>query len=149
MAFAAVALLGTGVAVAQDKMAAVEQRKALMKLNGASAGKIAAFLQKGEGTTADVATAAGTIADDAKKLPSLWPDGTSTADMPGQTRAKPELFQNKQKAVQYLTILGEKAAALQTAAKAGNKEAIQAAFGAMNREACGACHNDFRAPQQR
>jgi cytochrome c556 len=146
MAFAAVALLGASAAVAQDKMAAVEQRKALMKTNGASAGKIAAFLQKGEGSPADVAAAAGTIADDAKKLAALWPDGTSSTDMPGQTRAKPELFQNKAKAMQYLTTLGEKAMALQTAAKGGDKQAIQAAFGQMNREACGACHNDFRGP---
>jgi cytochrome c556 len=127
-------------------MAAVDQRKALMKANGGSAGKIAAFLQKGEGTAADVAAAAGVVAENAKKLPMLFVAGTSSADMPGQTRAKPELFTNKAKADQYAVILGEKAVALQAAARGGDKQAIQAAFGAMNREACGACHNEFRGP---
>jgi len=147
----AVALFGAGLAavapaMAQDKMAAVEARQAVMKSNGASAGKIAGYL-KGQGTAADVAAAAGTIADNAKKLATLFPAGTSSTDLPGKTRAKPELFANMSKASGYIITLGERATALQTAANGGNKEAIQAAFGAMSKDACGACHTEFRGPE--
>jgi cytochrome c556 len=151
MAVAAAALISAGIAfvapaTAQDKMAVVTERQDLMKSNGRDAGKIAAFLQKGQGTADDVAKAAADIAAHAKKLPTLFVAGTTSAELPGKTRAKPELITNKAKAEQYAATLGEKAMAVEAAAKGGDKQAIQAAFGAMSREACGACHNDFRGP---
>jgi cytochrome c556 len=147
-AVAAVALIGAGAALvppaaAQDKEAVVKARQDLMKSNAASAGKIAAFLQKGEGTAADVASAAATIEGNAKKLPTLVVAGTSSADLPGKTYAKPALFTDP-KAVDLIKTLGERAAAVETAAKGGDKQAIQTAFGAMTRDACGACHNTYR-----
>jgi len=149
MAFATAALLGVGfTAVAQDKTAAVTERQALMKSNGASAGKIAAFLQKGEGSAADVAAAGAQIAENLKKVPPLFVAGTSSADMPGKTRAKPEMFQNMAKVEGYQKAAVQRATELQDAAKAGDKEKMSAAFGALNREGCGGCHTDFRGPAQ-
>lgn len=150
MVVAAAAFLGAGTALvapatAQDKLAVVKERQDLMKSNAASAGKVAAFLQKGQGTPEDVAGAAATISANAKKLPTLLVAGTSSADLPGQTHAKPALFTDP-KVAELAKTLDERATALQTAAKGGDKQAIQTAFGAMTRDACGACHNAYREP---
>jgi cytochrome c556 len=154
VAFSVAALLGIGAtfvtpATAQDAAAAVTQRQNLMKANGAAVGKIVAFAQRNEGTAADVATAAASIADASKRLPALFAPGSSSADpagMAAKTRLKPEALQNKAKLDAYAATLGQRATAIQAAASANNKEGVQAGLQAMNRDACGACHTDFRGP---
>ena len=151
VAFSIAALIGMGAtfiapATAQDASAAATERQNLMKGNGAAVQKIVAFVQRNEGSAADVATAAGSIADASKKLPALAVPRSSTAELPGRTRLKPEALQNKAKFDAYAATLGERATAIQTAARANNKEGVQAGLAAMNRDACGACHTEFRAP---
>jgi cytochrome c556 len=137
-------------ASAQDKMAAVDQRIALMKQNGQKVfGVVAGYVRQNRGTPADVEKAAAETAEIGKKLPALFVAGTSTADLPGKTRGKPEIWQDKAKFDGYARALTERAEALQVAAKTGDKEKIGQAFAALNRDACTACHNAFRAPEQR
>jgi cytochrome c556 len=151
VAFSVAALIGVGAtfipsATAQDAAAAVTERQNLMKANGAAVGKIVAFAQRNEGSAADVAQAAGSIVAASNRLPALFVAGTSNAEMPGRTRLKPEALQQKAKLDAYAATLGQRATAIQAAANANNKEGVQAGLQAMNRDACGACHTDFRAP---
>ena len=151
---AAIALAGASTllapAAAQDKAAAVDQRIALMKQNGQKIfGVVAGYVRQNRGTPQDVAAAAAETAEVGKKLPGLFVAGTSTADMPGKTRAKPEIWQDKAKFDTLARTLTERAEALEAAAKTGDKEKIGQAFAALNRDACTACHNAFRAPEQR
>ncbi len=142
-----VAMIASGLAVAAPShaadMAAVEKRQALMKQNGKDAKVVADYL-KGQGSAADVAKAAESIVEDAKKIPELFPAGTSDKDMPGKTKALPVIWTDMAKFKANAKMLEEKAMALEAAAKSGDKAKIQAAFGDMGRNACGACHGQFR-----
>lgn len=150
-AFVALAAAGTAYvasATAAD-MSPVQKRQALMKDNGKSSRTIVAYLKNGKGSTEDVAKAAAEIARNATMIPELFPAGTSSADMPGKTRAKPAIWQDMAKFKVEAKTLEEKAMALEAAAKAGDKKKIQMAFGDMGRHACGACHGLFREKQTR
>ncbi len=124
-------------------MSAVEKRQALMKNNGKDAKTVAEYL-KGQGSAEDVAKAAAQIASNAKEIPELFPAGTSSKDLPGKTHAKPVIWTDMAKFKADAHTLEEKAMALEAAAKAGDKQKIQVAFGDMGRQACGACHGQFR-----
>ncbi len=123
-------------------MAAVQKRQALMKDNGKSAKVVADYL-KGQGSAEDVAKAAAEIASNAKEIPALFPAGTSSKDVE-KTHAKPLIWTDMAGFKADAQTLGEKAMALETAAKTGDKQKIQVAFGDMGRHACGACHGQYR-----
>jgi cytochrome c556 len=151
LACAGVALLAGGIAVvapatAQD-VAVVDQRKALMRANGQFAYRaIPAFIRQGTGTADDVVKAAVAFAEAGKKIPTVFPAGTSATDIPGKTLAKPEIWQQRaafDAAAQNLVAL---AGALEAAAKSGDKERIGQAFTTLNTNGCNGCHNQFRLP---
>lgn len=146
-----VALIASGLLTASPAnaadMSAVHKRQALMKDN-AKSGKIVVEYLKGKGSAADVAKAAAEIASNAKKIPELFPAGTSAKDLPGKTRAKPAIWSDMAKFKADAHTLGVKAMALEAAAKSGDKKKIQVAFGDLGRHACGACHGQFRAKKR-
>ena len=145
-AVAIAALFACAAAVAQQK-SIIDQRQDLMKNNGAQSKVIGDYLKDGKGTPADVEKAAAQIAENAKKIPALFPAGTGMAENPGKSYAKPELWQDKAKFDGFVKALGEGAAKLQAAAKTGDKAQIEAASGEMGKQGCGACHQAFRAPK--
>jgi len=155
IAFAAAALLGAGItavtpATAQDKAAVVTEREDLMKSNGQYVYRvIPGYIRSGTGTPEDVAKGAATIVDNFKKIPALFVAGTSTTDMPGKTKAKPEIWQDKAKFETLAKGTSDLAAALGEAAKTGDKDKISAAYTTLNRDGCTACHNQFRAEAPR
>jgi cytochrome c556 len=134
-------------AAAQDDPV-VKQRQAVMDSNGAQVYRVIPdFVRSGKGTAEDVAKGAAIIVENSKKLPTLFPAGTSVADLPGKTRAKPEIWQDKAKFEAIAKTMGERAEALEAAAKGGDKAKIGEAYTALNRDGCNACHNAFRAPE--
>jgi cytochrome c556 len=149
-----VALIAGGLAAVTPStaadMSAVEKRKKLMESNGHYVYRvIPAFVRKGEGTAADVAKGAETIVENFKTIPGLFVAGTSTEDMPGKTHAKPDIWKEKAKFEAFEKITVARAEALDAAAKSGDKQKIAAAYAALNRDGCSACHNQFRASLKR
>ncbi len=146
-----VALLAGGMAAVAPTRAAdmsvVEKRQALMKDNGKSAKTVSEYL-KGNGSAEDVAKAAAEIASNAKAIPELFPPGTSSKEMP-KSKAKPVIWTDMAKFKADAQALEDKAMALETAAKSGDKKKIQVAFGDMGRHACGACHGQFREKMEK
>jgi cytochrome c556 len=130
-------------AVADDPAALITQRRDLMKDQGKNAKAIYQFTQ-GQGTTADVTTAAQAIAADAAKIPTLFPKGTSLDDFPGKTGAKPAIWQDWDKFTAAATNLQSEATKLADVAKGGDSQAIAAQFDSMGKNGCGACHQSFR-----
>ena len=150
LAFAAVALLGAGVAVAQDKTAAVKEREDLMKSNGQVVYRLVpGYLRNNQGTPEEIAKGAATIVENLKKVGPLFVAGTSSTDLPGASKAKPEIWQNLSAFQAQAQKTVELATGLETAAKSGDKEKISAAYTSLNRDGCTACHNQFRVEQQR
>ena len=134
----------------------IQERKGLMRDNGGNMKAIGAYLKTDKGSTADVASRARKIADNAKKIKGLFPEGTSLKDRPGQTRAKPAIWakraihnQAEDMAAfnQAADIMGVYAMKLADAADSGDKKAIGAAMGQLGKRGCGGCHSDFRGPK--
>jgi cytochrome c556 len=151
MAFAAVALLGAGVAVAQDKTAAVKDRQDIMKSNGQVVYRLVpGYLRNGQGTPEEIAKGAATIVENLKKVGPLFVAGTSTTDLAANaTKAKPEIWQNLPDFQAKAQKAAELAAGLETAAKTGDKDKISEAYTSLNRDGCTACHNQYRVEQPR
>ena len=134
----------------------IQERKGLMRSNGGNMKAIGAYLKTGKGSTADVASRARKIADNAKKIKGLFPEGTSLKDRPGQTRAKPAIWakraihnQAEEMAAfkQAADIMSVYALKLADAAGSGDKKAMGAAMGQLGKKGCGGCHKDFRGPK--
>ncbi len=136
----------------------VQARKNLMRNNNANVKAIGAFLKTGKGSTADVASRARMVAGNAQKIKGLFPMGTSLKDLPGKTRAKPNIWakrsihnQAEEMAAfkQAADIMGVYAMKLAAAADTGDKKAIGAALGQLGKRGCGGCHSDFRGPRKK
>jgi cytochrome c556 len=125
----------TGGARADDLQTAVDTRRATMKDMGAQMKAIYADMQK----------RALQVQADAAKIPSLFPAGTSNADLPAdKTHALPAIWEQMDKFKADAANLEAEAGKLAAAAQAGDMAAFTAQFGATGK-ACGACHTDFRA----
>jgi cytochrome c556 len=143
--------LGSGAIrteAAVDAKTVIEARQKAMKDNGGHMKAINAFVEKGEGDAATVAEHANAIAEIAKKIPELFPEGTSLADGHGvKTAAKPEIWSDWAGFEKAAAYLGEEATHLAEAAKGGDKQAIAAAFAELGKDGCGGCHSKFRQKQ--
>jgi len=142
LAVMGVAALATGV-TAQDKAAVVKARQDFMKAQAGDTKAIGDYA-KGMGSKADAEKAIADLqARNSAILKQLAP-GTSMADMPGVSYAKPAAFTETDKLaaiVATLKGLEDKEADL---IKTGTPEAVGAGAGDMGKNGCGACHSQYR-----
>ena len=80
-------------------------------------------------------------------MTALFPKGTSLKDMPGKTRAKPEIWTKMAAFDQAANIFAVYATRVADAAGSGDRKAIGAAMGQLGKRGCGGCHSDFRGPK--
>ncbi len=146
-----VALMATtiglgGIAVlaqAQDKEAQIKTRRDAMKRQGDDLKAIADFA-KGEGDQAAAQKAADDLLALNDKLIDLFPPGTSMADFPGKTGAKPEIWQQFDKFKTLPAALKTEEEKLAAAVKSGDKAAVGAQVASTGKNGCGACHTPYR-----
>ena len=128
----------TGKAVADDMQAAIDARRALMKDNLAKMKAMGAVVEAKSGDLAQMAEIAAGLQANAEKIADLFPKGTSLADMPDKTNAKPEIWANfddfKAAASELVTESGK----LADAAKSGNMDAFAAQYDVTGEKGCGA-----------
>lgn len=141
---AAIAAL-PGAALAQSPSDTVDARQGFFKLMGVNVGPLAAMARGEMAYDADrAATHAANLAALAAYDPSgLFAPGTSNADLPGETRALPAIWENVD---DVQAKFGDFAAAAQAlAAVAGDgRAAMGGALGAVG-GSCQACHDAYRA----
>lgn len=131
-----------------DPAKAVTQRQDLMKDNGAHVKAINEFVESGKGTAADVKTHAEALQANAKRIPALFPAGTSADDMPGKSYAKADIWAKKPEFEKAAYELEEQAEKLAEVAAAGDAAAIKTQFASLGKDACGACHQAFRLKKE-
>jgi cytochrome c556 len=144
-AIAALAPLEIYPASAQDPLAVIKERQALMKQQAADLKAIQNFVT---GQT-DAGTALATVNDLASlppKIVGLFPPGTSFLDFPNDTHAKPNIWQQWEKFQEVPIALERAETQLVAAVKRRDKEAVLDALDAVGRTGCGVCHTNFRAP---
>jgi cytochrome c556 len=139
-------LIGASAGWAQDAQTVIKQRQDVMKQQGRDLAAVKAFL---DGKSDQAAAQAG--ADDLLRtlpqVPTVFPQKTSSAEYPGQTRAKPVIWAEWDKFVAAQQNALSKAQVLDAAVKTGDKAQIQTAFADIGKNGCNGCHDTFREPQ--
>jgi len=142
-------LMGTLVALALSMPAhaqfakpedAVKYRKASFNVMAAHFGRLGAMANGRVPYDAKAAAENAEIVASIAKLPwAAFGEGTDK----GETRAKPEIWKEAAKYKEASDKMQAEIAKLNTAAKAGNVDALKAAFGPAA-ASCKACHDNFR-----
>lgn len=137
-----------------DKATIVKARKDFMTDQQKAVNAINAFA-KGTGERQGAIDGANKLIElsskiDAKFIDTYFPAGTSSADMPGQTNAKPELWQHLDEAKTAGPKLHEAELKLVDVVKTGDPKTVGDTMTAIYRGSCNAlCHDQFRLPLQR
>jgi len=119
---------------------AVKYRKASFTVMGAHFGRLGAMASGRAPYEAKAAAENAEIVASLSKLPwAAFGEGTDKGD----TRAKPEIWKEAAKYKEASDKMQLEIAKLNTAAKAGNVDALKAAFGPAA-ATCKACHDNFR-----
>ncbi len=143
------------MAAAQSGEDYAKMRQAAMKEFNAHSGAIKKYLKGNKNpkkaarlnTPADIEFRAIAIAGLAGKLHTMFAKKTSLNDLPGKTRAKPEIWANWNDFYGKTQNLVKLAGALESAAASGDKAKISAAYKNLGKQACGACHKKYRGPK--
>jgi cytochrome c556 len=144
---ALVVAAGIGVATALPASAqfrkpedAIKYRQSAMFLQNTHASRIGAMVNGRVPFDAKVLAENVAVLEVVIKLPfSAFIEGTDKGD----TRAKPEVWTERDKFNAAATKAQEEVAKLSAAAKTGNLDQIKAAFGAVG-QACKACHDRYQ-----
>ena len=119
---------------------AIKYRKAAFTVMATHFGRVAAMANGRIPFDAKVAADNAELATTMSKLPYAgFVDGTDKGD----TKAKPEIWAEKDKFMAGATKMQEEMAKLNTVAKGGNIDQIKAAAGEVGK-ACKACHDNYR-----
>lgn len=139
--------LGASSGLAQDKLAVIKQRQQLMKQQSEALKTIQAYISGQQSQTAAIAKA-NELLELSPQIVSLFPTGTSLVEFPGQTHAKPEIWQQYDKFSDVPVVLRRSEDRLAAVVKDGKKPAVLEELDTLGRIGCGACHTLFRAPLQ-
>ena len=115
----------------------ISERKENFRANVKSLKLIQPAMEQGNMET--ITQEAEAIANWAKAMPEFFPDGS---DM-GDTKARPEIWENWDDFVAKSAANREAAETLASLAAAGDYDALQAAFGALSKT-CGDCHKLYK-----
>ncbi|MGH6893337.1 MAG: c-type cytochrome, partial [Dongiaceae bacterium] len=98
------------------------------------------------GPTADIAPYSAKINEVAQKAPRLFPAGSDqpVGKDPGQTMAKPEIWQNPDDFAAKIKAFQDEAAMFNMAVAGGDMAAIKAEFEKLG-GSCGGCHKVYKA----
>ena len=138
--------LAVAAAEAPDPARIVADRQATMKGFAKKVRLIKSFAD-GEDNGPAALDAAREILETARHLPTLFPVGTSLADLPNiKTHAKPEIWTDNERFQATAARLAGQSEALVAAIDRGDRAGTATELGAVGRVGCGACHETFRAP---
>lgn len=140
---AASILMGSQLASATEVEDAIEYRQGVFKTIKWNFGPMAGMVKgKIDFDAAEFSRRADLVAVLAKMPGEGFIDGS---DM-GDTDAKPEIWQNKDKFDEGMNALAKNAATLADAAKSGDMNVIKPAFGELGKT-CKGCHDNFRVEE--
>ena len=147
---------GTAGVFAQqgDKAAIIKARKDFMEDQQHAVNAVQAFA-KGTGERQGAIDGVNKLLElsskmDAKFIETYFPAGTSAAEFPGETHAKPELWQHLDEVKGAGPKLHESELKLVDVVKTGDPKTVGETMTAIYRGSCNAlCHDQFRLPLQR
>lgn len=139
-------LLSLGVlpATAQEE-GIIKHRKAVMKAVGGHMGAMSAILKGQVPFKKDAAVHARAMADLAKIAERVFPEGSDF----GATRAKEEIWKKPKDFKKLIDAFKAESAKLAVISKTGDMKAFGAQFKVLGKNACGACHKQFREKKKK
>ncbi len=142
----AAAVAGSAFAGGHAGNPAVKARKAHMQLYAFNLGTLGAMAKGEVEYDAGAASAAASNLAAVASLNQMayWAPGTSSDDLPGESRSLPAIWEEGSKAGEIGASFAEAAAALAAVAGDG-KDAMAGAMGPVG-GACSECHKAYRAP---
>lgn len=132
-------LAASELARADEPDPVLAYRAQVMKALGSHITALFAVLDGEVAYNAHLAGHAAAMAALAEMIPDVFPEDS----FGGESRAKPEIWQQWEKFTAAAGNLAAAAGRLEAAARAGNSAAIDAGAGAVS-DACGGCHKPFR-----
>ena len=121
----------------------VEDRQKLMKDHGDAWKNVQDNAKTGNWPA--VATNADRMANNAKQIPALFPEGSMT----DKSKAKPEIWQRKAEFDAAAKKMETESIKLRDTAQTGNATAANEILKDFGRNTCGSCHTPFRVPPPR
>ena len=140
---ASVGLLAACATASKSPAEYVEDRQKLMKAHGDAWKNV----QDGAkaGNLQAVASNADVMANNAKQIPGLFPEGSMTE----KSKAKPEIWQKKAEFDAAAKKMEMESIKLRDTARTGNAQATNDVIKDFGRNTCGSCHTPFRVPPPR
>ena len=140
---ASVGLLAACATASKSPAEYVEDRQKLMKAHGDAWKNV----QDGAkaGNLQVVASNADAMANNAKQIPGLFPEGSMTE----KSKAKPEIWQKKAEFDAAAKKMEMESIKLRDTARTGNAQATNDMIKDFGRNTCGSCHTPFRVPPPR
>lgn len=121
----------------------IAERQADMKAMGKEMGAIKKLVTGSPEDLAQVKEHAAKISAVADEIPGLFPDGSDQ----GKTEALPVVWTQHEDFLARAAKLKTLADQLSATAGSGDAKQTTAAFAALGKEGCGACHQTYRKPQ--
>jgi len=131
--------------LAQDKEAQIKARQDFMEAQQKAVNAINAYA-KGQGDKATALEKANELIALAPKIDDHFPPGTSSADFPGKTKAKPEIFAEWDKAKLMPAKLQDMEKKLVEVINTGTPEQVGEEMRSVYRGGCNGCHGPYRLP---
>jgi cytochrome c556 len=140
---ASVGLLAACATASKSPAEYVEDRQKLMKAHGDAWKNVQDGAKAGNLQT--VASNADVMANNAKQIPALFPEGSMTE----KSKAKPEIWQKKAEFDAAAKKMEIESVKLRDTARTGNAQATNDMIKDFGRNTCGNCHTPFRVPPPR
>ena len=134
---------GAAAQAADDPANVIKYRQTVMGSIGAHIGAIAAVVKGEVSFTGHVAKHARAMHAASLMIPDIFPPGSDV----GETRAKPDIWQNWAKFEAAYKTLQAETGELARVADSGDMAAVGAQLGKVG-ESCGGCHKPFRKPKE-
>ncbi|PIW27171.1 MAG: hypothetical protein COW30_11230 [Rhodospirillales bacterium CG15_BIG_FIL_POST_REV_8_21_14_020_66_15] len=138
---AVVAVTAAGVAHASDA-GEIKYRKGVMKAVGGHMNALVAIVKGETANKGDMADLAKGMLTLAKIAQHVFPKGSDA--MGGETDALSKIWDEPDKFAKVRMAFVDHARNVVTAAESGDTKALGAAVGALGKNACKACHDDYR-----
>ena len=137
------ALAFAGAALAAGNADIVKARQESMKAQAADLKTVTDY-SRGKGDKDAALKAANDLIEHASRDARLFPRGTSSADLPGKSNAKPAIWADQARFQAILTGMHDSAVKLPALIKTGAPADVHAAAMDLAKAGCVACHSDYR-----
>jgi cytochrome c556 len=137
------ALAFAGAALAATNVEVVKARQDSMKAQAADLKAVTDY-SRGKGDKDAALKAADDLIEHASKDAKLFPKGTSSADLPGKSNAKPAIWTDQARFQAILAAMHDKAVKLPALIKTSSPADVHTAAMDLAKAGCVACHSDYR-----